>query len=304
MGGDITVASDEGQGSTFTIRIPAVVSRTSTESSEPMPVLSTVPTPDRIGSLVLIIDDDPKSRDLLSRSLRQEQYAIACASSGEEGLMLARQLHPDVIVLDVLMPIMDGWKVLSTLKADPELKDIPVIIQSMLDEKNMGFALGASDYLTKPIDHDRLSQVIKKYLHDNRNDSILIIDDDQSTRNMMQRMLEKDGWTVETAENGRIGLERALLRMPTLILLDLMMSEMDGFQFVDELRIREALREVPVVVVTAKDLSPQDRERLEGYVKLIVQKGAFSREQLLAELHKLLSMHCQHKQALSFEGNV
>lgn len=304
MGGDITVASDEGQGSTFTIRIPAVVSRTSTEASGPMPVLSTVPTPDRIGSLVLIIDDDPKSRDLLSRSLRQEQYAIACASSGEEGLMLARQLHPDVIVLDVLMPIMDGWKVLSTLKADPELKDIPVIIQSMLDEKNMGFALGASDYLTKPIDHDRLSQVIKKYLHDNRNDSILIIDDDQSTRNMMQRMLEKDGWTVETAENGRIGLERALLRMPTLILLDLMMPEMDGFQFVDELRTREALRAVPVVVVTAKDLSPQDRERLEGYVKLIVQKGAFSREQLLAELHKLLSMHCQHKQALSFEGNI
>jgi CheY-like chemotaxis protein/signal transduction histidine kinase len=296
MGGDIIVESELDQGSVFTMKIPALVTLTPAEEPEPKPAAAAVIPADHSGNLVLIIDDDPKARELLSHSLRQEKYSVSSASSGEEGLQLAHELRPDVIVLDVLMPLMDGWKVLTTLKADPELRDIPVVMLSVLDDENLGFALGASDYLTKPIDRDRLSVVLKKYLHDDHAGSILIVEDDPLTRDMMRRMLEKEGWRVETAQNGRIGLEQAISHTPALVLLDLMMPEMDGFQFVDELRGREALKAVPIIVLTAKDLDHEDRARLEGCVKMIVQKGAFSRDDLLAELHKLVSMHTEGKQ--------
>ncbi|MGD0281629.1 MAG: response regulator [Dissulfurispiraceae bacterium] len=291
MGGDITVESEPGKGSSFIIRLPAEVSVDSGKQLEDIAgTESAIPWGEGAKS-VLIIDDDPKARDLLSRSLIKEKYSVACAAGGEEGLKLARQLHPDVIVLDVLMPVMDGWTVLTSIKADPDIADIPVVMLSVLDEENMGFALGASDYLTKPIDRDRLLVVLKKYMHDDKTGSILVVEDDVITREMMTRMLEKEGWVVSTAQNGRVGLEQASAIQPSLILLDLMMPEMDGFQFVEELRSIEALRSIPVVVVTAKDLNPEDRERLKGYVKLIVQKGAYSREDLLGELHKLVGEH-------------
>ena len=290
MGGDITVESVPGKGSSFTITIPEVVSDTVKEEQKaPARQAAAVPV-DAAGS-VLIIDDDPKSRDILSRALGREKYSVACASGGEEGLRLARRLHPDVIVLDVLMPLMDGWTVLTSIKADPAIADIPVIMLSVLNEEKMGFSLGATDYLTKPIDRDRLSEVVSKCMRGGGTGTVLIVEDDVITRDMMTRMLEKEGWVVLTAGNGRAGLEAAEKVRPDLILLDLMMPEMDGFQFVEQLRSREALRSVPVVVVTAKDLSQEDRERLNGYVKLIIQKGAYNREDLLGEVRRLVAGH-------------
>src|SRR5260370_26398432 len=183
-----------------------------------------------------------------------------------------------------MMPGMDGWAVLSALKADPDIADIPVVMLTIVDDKNLGYALGASDYLTKPIDRERLVTTLEKYRRDL---PVLIVDDDLEVRQLLRRMLESEGYPVVEAENGRVALERLREVSPSVILLDLMMPEMDGFDFVAELRRHEVWREIPIVVVTAKDLSSEDTERLNGYVQRILQKGSHSREQLLAEVREL-----------------
>ena len=184
------------------------------------------------------------------------------------------------------MPGMDGWAVLSALKADPELADIPVIMLTIVDDKNLGYALGASDYLTKPIDRERLVTVLEKYRRDL---PVLVVDDDVTVRQLLRRKLEPEGYTVVEAENGRAALERLRDVSPSVVLLDLMMPEMDGFEFVAEFRRHEPWRAIPIVVVTAKDLSREDTERLNGYVQRILQKGSHSREQLLAEVRELVA---------------
>jgi len=209
------------------------------------------------------------------------------ASDGKRGLELAKQLKPDVITLDVMMPGMDGWAVLTALKADSATADIPVIMLTIVDDKHIGFALGAADYLTKPIDWSRLSGVLRKYRKVEGAQSVLVVEDDAATREMLRRTLEKEGWRVEEAENGRVGLEKLDAGIPSLILLDLMMPEVDGFEFMQVLRKRADGRLVPVVVITAKDITEEDRRRLNGQVARILQKGATSSEELLAELHAL-----------------
>lgn len=291
MGGDITVESEYGKGTSFTIRIPAEVSvGPRQEFKEAVRPETPAPLGKGVNS-ILIIDDDPKARDLLSRCLGREKYSVACASGGEEGLTLARQLHPDVIVLDVLMPEMDGWAVLATIKADPDIADIPVVMLSILNEENMGFSLGASDYLTKPVDRDRLSAVLKKYVRGDTKGSILVVEDDDVTLDMMTRMLEKEGWVVSTAKNGRVGLERAVVINPSLILLDLMMPVMDGFGFLEERRRNELLQGIPVVVVTAKDLTADEREKLKGSVERLIRKGAYSRDDFMTEIHQIVTAY-------------
>ncbi|MFQ5593212.1 MAG: response regulator [Anaerolineae bacterium] len=287
MGGDITVESELGVGSTFTIRLPAEVIDA---KAEPMP-----PAESRYellpegASTVLIIDDDPTVHDLMQRFLSKEGFRAETAFGGEEGLRLARELRPAAITLDVIMPGMDGWAVLSALKADPELADIPVIMLTIVDDKNMGYALGASEYLTKPIDRGRLAAILKKYRCEQPPCPILVVEDDAATREMLRRMLEKEGWVVTEAENGRVGLERVAESRPEVILLDLMMPEMDGFEFVEEVRQQEAWRSIPIVVVTAKDLTEEDHRRLSGYVEKVLQKGAYSREELLTEVSELVT---------------
>ena len=187
------------------------------------------------------------------------------------------------------MPGMDGWAVLTALKGDPDLVDIPVIMLTIMDEKHMGYALGAADYLTKPIDWERLAGLLQRYECARPPCPLLVVEDDASLREMLRRRLEKEGWTVIEAENGRVALERMTERQPDLILLDLMMPEMDGFQFLDEIRKHDDWRSIPVIVVTAKELTPEDRQRLNGSVEKILQKGAYSREDLIREVRDLVT---------------
>jgi CheY-like chemotaxis protein/nitrogen-specific signal transduction histidine kinase len=301
MGGDISIESALGKGSTFTIKLPAQVGdRKAPPAASAEPISEASPAGARA---VLVIDDDPAVRELLQRFLSKNGVRVVGAAGGEEGLRLARELRPTAITLDVMMPGMDGWAVLTALKADADLADIPVIMLTMVDDKNLGYALGASDYLTKPVDRDRLVAILRKYRGEDRTRPVLVVEDEAVTCEMLRRMLEKEGWAVTAAENGRVALERVAEQRPVLILLDLMMPEMDGFQFVEALRTREAWRSIPIVVVTAKDLTAADRLRLKGYVEQILQKGAYRREALLAEVHEQVASYIAQNNGVQNAGS-
>jgi len=294
MGGDIAVESERGKGSTFTVTLPTTVAgpvrdeaATATLITEPARAGDTRRVP-----AVLVIDDDPAARELLRRTLVKEGFQVETAAGGREGIRRAHELHPDAITLDVLMPDMDGWAVLTALKADSDLADIPIIMLTILDQEDLGYTLGASDYLMKPVDAQRLTSVLQKYRHNDPAHPVLIVEDDADTRQMLRRIIENRGWAAAEAENGRAALERLGEAVPSVILLDLMMPEMDGFELVDELRRREEWKSIPVVVITAKDLTAEDRSRLNGHVTKILQKGAsprgYPRDELLAEVCRLV----------------
>lgn len=287
MGGTIEVASTPGQGTTFIVRLPATVAEHSASASA-APSSAAGPSAPCENALVLVIDDDPAICDLIGKSLGEEGYKVAFATSGAEGLALARTLKPGVITLDVMMPSMDGWAVLAALKQDPELAEIPVVMVTILEDRNLAYTLGATDYLVKPLDRSRLLSVIERYCPRHAEQFVLLVEDDAMTREMTQRMLEKEGWHAVLASNGRQALECIARRRPELILLDLMMPEMDGFQFLDELGKRADCDGIPVVVITAKDLSLEDRQFLNSRVERTLQKGAYRRDDLLSSLRDLV----------------
>jgi len=292
MGGDIAVESEYGKGSLFTIRLP-VDSAAGQIEQEKIPALSPLIYPAGANErMVLVIDDDPAVRDLLQRFLSRGGYRVACAAGGEEGLRLARELHPEAITLDVAMPHMDGWTVLSALKTDQETADIPVIMLTIVDDRNLGYALGAADYLLKPLDKERLLAVLKKCTsHASR--PVLVVEDDKGTRLYLRRILTQGGWNVVEAENGLRGLQRLRENLPEnlpqIILLDLIMPEMDGFQFIHALRSRDEWRKIPVIILTAKALSSEEKRRLNVYAAKILQKKAYSQEELLREVSSMLT---------------
>ena len=296
MGGDISVTSEAGKGSTFTVLLPARAGLTVAESADDDQGQAGSSS-QRNKQHVLVIDDDALVRELLQRQLSKDGFVVTLADGGSEGLRLARELRPDVITLDVIMPGTDGWAVLSALKNDEALKDIPVVMLSITDDKNLGYALGVADYLNKPVNRDQLSTVLRRYNKQSTAPKALVVEDDPMTRDVLRRLLEKEGWSVAEAINGRRGLEEVRHCAPDIILLDLMMPEMDGFQLVAELGKNEAWRNIPVVVVTAKDLTAEDRMRLNGHVEMVLQKGSYRRDELLTHIEALVKRACDLSQA-------
>ncbi|MBW2400104.1 MAG: response regulator [Deltaproteobacteria bacterium] len=284
MGGDITLRSSVGEGSTFTIMLPVKVAEGSAESEAEAPVAVTPePGEERV---VLVIDDDPSALDLLGRTLQGAGVRVVTCGDGREALKLARTLHPAAITLDVLMPGMDGWEVLRELKDDPETRDIPVIMVTMTDDRKLGYALGATEFLTKPVQRGQLVQLLDRYATDDLARRALVVDDKAENREVLRRALENEGWQVSEAENGQVALERVADQAPSLILLDLMMPVMDGFEFVMEMRKQHTSSNIPIVVVTAKDITEEDRRRLNGDVVGLIQKGGLDRESLLSLLRE------------------
>ena len=273
MGGDITVESEYGKGSTFTIRIPASVKEQPKALPAP-PAVVAQPVTESSRGTVLVIDDDPQVHDLVRRYLTKEGFSVASALSGEDGLKLAAEVHPVAITLDVMLPSIDGWSVIASLKADPALAAIPVIFLTMVDQKVLGYSLGAADFLVKPVDRALLSKTIARHCLAGTKKSALVVEDDPATRDLMRRGLESEGWKVSEGRNGVEGLACVEKEKPGLILLDLMMPVMDGFEFLEHLRAREEWQSIPVLVCTAKDLDGNDRERLAGAVTQVIQKDA------------------------------
>ncbi|HET7434251.1 MAG TPA: response regulator [Thermoanaerobaculia bacterium] len=300
MSGDVTVHSVGGEGSVFTIKLPAVVPdqplgdigiedrRKPAAVLDPATVddVESLPAP---GTCVLVIDDDPVQRELMQRYLGKEGFTVRTASGGVEGVRLARQLAPAAITLDVMMPDMDGWSVLSALKADRALRDVPVIMLTMVDDPERGFALGASDYATKPVNRVRLSQIVKKHMCPNPPCPVLLVDDDASFRDVTRAMLEREGWSVSEAENGAAALKSMQAHRPSLIFLDLIMPVMNGFEFAAAVRHHPEWRSIPIIVITSQDLDSDDRRRLNGYVHTILQKEGASRDSLLEQVRDALT---------------
>ncbi len=288
MGGDITVKSTIGSGSTFTVILPVAVIQPETEAAAMPENASSLPVP-LPRRLVLVIDDDAAAADLIKRSLEKAGYSALIAPDGTTGIAMAREHKPVAITLDVMMPNMDGWSVLTKLKSDPDLAHIPVIMATMLQDRPLGFALGAADFLTKPIDQIKLRALLERLCGKGKG-RVLVIDDDAMSRDVLRRLLEKEGITTLEAVNGSAGLEAVAADPPDLILLDLMMPVMDGFDFLAALRANPATRHIPVVVVTAKDLTDADHARLNGSVRDVIQKGALDREGLLREVCAMIAL--------------
>ncbi|MBM1169454.1 response regulator [Microvirga arabica] len=289
MGGDITVESTVGVGSTFSVSLPAggVAGRPRRRPSAGNPLAG--PQPLGRGQRALIIDDELTSREILRQILTREGFDVVTAESGQEGIEIARRIHPTVITLDVLMPGLDGWSALQQLKRDPELQDIPVIMVTIVDEENQAYALGAAAYLTKPVNRECLLKALAACRTSPANSRVLVVEDDAHTRGWLARILREDGWEVAEAENGRVALERLPLVRPDIVLLDLMMPEMDGFAFVDEIHRKEETRHLPLVVLTAADVDEEAQRRLSGGIRKILRKKLGGRDEVIATLRDVIA---------------
>jgi len=243
------------------------------------------------------VEDDAYAINLLTLYLNGAGFDVAVAHDGEEGLALARRLRPAAIMLDILLPRLDGWEVLARAKADSDLAAIPVIIVSMLDERGKGFALGAADYLVKPVSREGLLTTLRRVnLVANVEvgpPRVLAIDDDPLALDLIDAALTPEGYMVLAARSGDEGLALAQQEHPAVIILDLLMPEVDGFTVVERLRADLATAAIPIVILTAKSMTPEEKARLNGQISCLAQKAELNRSALVDLVRGLCAAQAQ-----------
>ncbi len=284
-GGGIWVESKgEGKGSTFTFVIPIkALEREGEVAIEPEEPLPSRPDVDDSRPLVLVVEDDLQASELISLYLSEAGYGVAHAFDGEQAIQMARELRLYAITLDIILPKKDGWEVLAELKSLPETKDIPVVIVSTVDNRLFGLNLGAIEYLVKPVNKQELIEAVRKI----GAVTVLVVDDEPRTVEMLTDILQAEGFTVLQAYGGRQGVDLAIEKHPDLIILDLMMPEVSGFDVVEQLRAHPEAVEIPIMIYTFKDLTAEDRQRLNSHVQAIACKSASGKKDLLQELERL-----------------
>jgi PAS domain S-box-containing protein len=297
MSGDIIVISELGMGSTFTISLPVDCESASKNpqkqgqsalfnlSTLPIELPSEPEDPPKTRPSIIVIAGDSMLHQSTQSYLHNLGVSLYSSSNVEEGMQLVYQVLPDAIILDMQTPSMNGWELLRELKSQPLTSGIPIILLTINDEKYENYEVGANDYLFKPIDRDHLITIIEKYRAEQQSElSVLVIEDDPNIRAMLRRMLEKENCLVSEAQDGHDALEVMGKEIPQLILLDLMMPNIDGFEFMHLLRLRQDTPSIPIIIITAKDLSNEDCTRLSGSVQKILQKPNYSYPQLLEEI--------------------
>ncbi|HXQ33689.1 MAG TPA: response regulator, partial [Anaerolineales bacterium] len=296
LGGDLTATSELGKGSTFSLTIPIQYGRRPTTPSDTKPEsvqTESQPKTDSAKKRILVIDDDPDAAYLLQESLSHNEFAVIGAPNGHAGLQLARDEQPDAILLDILMPETDGWQVLNDLKMDATTVDIPVILLTIVDKKALGFKLGAAAYLLKPLDPavvlDALRRVIGENGHPHKH--VLVVDDDPHIAEMLRQTLPESDFELSCAEDGEAGLQAIEARRPDVILLDLMMPKLDGFGMIERLRADSELRNIPIIVISAKDLTAEESKMLKESVAFVMKKQGFDGDLLKDEINSVVNQY-------------
>ncbi|HKS23846.1 MAG TPA: response regulator [Thermoanaerobaculia bacterium] len=280
QGGYVSVQSAPGKGSVFSFTLP-VRSRAAVVSRAPEAEL-----PQQVTERVLVIEDDAHAFELISSALGSAGFLAVRARHGDEALKIARESRPIAVTLDLVLPGLDGWEVLKRLKNDPLTRDIPVVIISMIENRELGVALGADDYFVKPVDRERLLDRIRQLTRNSR-PRLLLIDDDQAVHSLLDEQLARLGYTIESAFTGESGVQAAKESTPDVIILDLMMPGMSGFEVAGALKESPETANIPIVVLTSKEISADDRRELQSKVTSFVQKGKSAREQLVTEIRRL-----------------
>ncbi|MGB6032288.1 MAG: response regulator, partial [Bacteroidota bacterium] len=294
--GTIGIESEWGKGTTVTFRIPMVVDQSSERALQAEMLLEALQRENKTLAngekpLALLVEDSEQAAELLRRYIESAGYRVEVARNGDDAVDMAKRLRPNVITLDLQLPLKDGWQVMKELKRHPLCKHIPVVIVSIVDEKNLGFSLGAVDYFVKPVNRDDLIEALDR-VHlvaksGARKPSVLVIDDDRAATDLIQVILENEGYHVLKAFHGRDGVELAAMERPDLIILDLIMPETSGFNVAYQLKQIPATRSIPIIILTSMEIDPAMQERLESYVAGLMSKSAFTKRDLLREISNI-----------------
>jgi signal transduction histidine kinase/DNA-binding response OmpR family regulator len=292
MGGEVIVESEYGVGSTFTLKLPQIARQIMSkdeEFDESTATVSSILINPLHTKTVLVIDDNHHDRKFLHRYLTGEGYNVVMAVNGKQGLQMAKEIVPDMITLDVMMPEMDGWETLVALKNDPFLVNIPVVMNSIIEDRHLAQTLGAIDYIAKPVDKMRLLNVVDKHMTKSARGPILVVEDDLDTLETTCDLLVQAGWSIQAAENSWEAIEIIEKNPPILILLDLMMPDMDGFEVIKKLRYHPQWQTIPIIVITSVELSTSEYAQLSKQVQNIFQKGKYELQDLLNEVNEVVS---------------